>query len=226
MRLCTAGERVQSNETLTLPMPTNVSKPIKLKLDKKFNEIITLIQNDFDFIKAKSVETEIDKIVLDDILELSKEEKWIIDDLVDYSIDLLENKERSKALYPILQEQTREYSKIIHKELNDFLDGQGVYANITTFRINPSNPLMMVKVSHDTLKKNTETSQVNLDAELQKIDQFLWSQKAQNIYFRRKLNYKVDNNIYLIRPNQRRFWSKSMALEDAAELILEILTGN
>jgi len=42
----------------------------------------------------------------------------------------------------------------------------------------------------------------------------------------KKLNYKTGDDIYIIRPNQRRFWSQSMALEDASELILEILNGN
>ncbi len=51
-------------------------------------------------------------------------------------------------------------------------------------------------------------------------------EKSRNIYFRKKLNYKNGENIYIIRPNQRRFWSQSMALEDTQELILEILNDN
>ena len=39
----------------------------------------------------------------------------------------------------------------------------------------------------------------------------------------RKLNYKTGNEIFIVRPNQRRFWTQSMAIEDASELILEIL---
>ena len=65
-----------------------------------------------------------------------------------------------------------------------------------------------------------------VDKELKQVDQQLWEKKASNIYFRKKLNYKTGNDIYIIRPNQRRFWSQSMALEDASELILEILNGN
>ncbi len=49
--------------------------------------------------------------------------------------------------------------------------------------------------------------------------------KPQIFSLEKKLNYSIGNDIYIIRPNQRRFWSKSMALEDASELINEILTG-
>ena len=85
---------------------------------------------------------------------------------------------------------------------------------------------MMVKLSFAKEGQEAYVSHEPIDTELKKIDQYLWEEKARNIYFRKKLNYKTGNDIYLIRPNQRRFWSQSMALEDASELILEILTGN
>lgn len=61
---------------------------------------------------------------------------------------------------------------------------------------------------------------------LKNLDQYLWEERASSIYFRKKLNYKRGDDIYIIRSNQRRFWSQSMVLEDASELILEILNGN
>ena len=85
---------------------------------------------------------------------------------------------------------------------------------------------MMIKISHDSVKNELITSDEAVGSELKKIDQLLWEKKSQNIYFRKKLNYKKGNDIYIIRPNQRRFWSRSMALEDASELILELLTEN
>jgi hypothetical protein len=81
----------------------------------------------------------------------------------------------------------------------------------------------MIKISFDSERKEITESGENVAIELKKIDKKLWEEKATNIYFRKKLNYKTDNDIYIIRPNQRRFWSQSMALEDASELILEIL---
>lgn len=64
-----------------------------------------------------------------------------------------------------------------------------------------------------------------VDDELEELDRNLWEKEATNIYFRKKLNFKIDNDIYMVRPNQRRFWSQSMALEDSSELIVEILNG-
>jgi hypothetical protein len=83
----------------------------------------------------------------------------------------------------------------------------------------------MIKLSHEKVKKSVSISNEFIDKELKKLDQYLWEQKATNIYFRKKLNYKAGDDIYIIRPNQRRFWSQSMAFEDASDLILEILNG-
>jgi hypothetical protein len=85
---------------------------------------------------------------------------------------------------------------------------------------------MMIKISFNEKKNKTFQSNEFIDEELKKLDKHLWEEKATNIFFRKKLNYKTGNDIYIIRPNQQRFWSQSMALEDASELILEILNEN
>ena len=82
---------------------------------------------------------------------------------------------------------------------------------------------MMIKLSFGDNKNDIIKSKENLDEELRQLDKILWQKKATNIYFRKKLNYKTGNEIFIVRPNQRRFWTQSMAIEDAAELILEIL---
>ncbi|MGN6264549.1 MAG: hypothetical protein ACTHM5_02700, partial [Ginsengibacter sp.] len=95
----------------------------------------------------------------------------------------------------------------------------------TVYNISRFTPLMMIKLSHSESKREIEMSPEQVDDELQVLDKYLWEKKATNIYFRKKLNYKKGDDFYIVRPNQRRFWSKSMALEDASGLILEILNG-
>lgn len=220
-------ERVQANETLTLPMPTNINKNVILKLEQKFDKLIKLIQDDFDFVKTKPIESEINKIILQDLFLFSDSDKWAIDDLNNYSIDLFERQEKSNALYPVTENQPKEYAQIIAQELNEFLDGQDLFVNTTIYKVNgmESSPLMMIKLTHEKVKKEVFISDENVADELKNLDKGLWDKKATNIYFRKKLNYKKGDDIYIIRPNQRRFWSQSMALEDASELILEILNG-
>jgi len=170
----------------------------------------------------KSIENEVNEIILNC---LSENERFIVQHLLN-NIELFHKQEKSIALYPILQEQVIDYCKIICSELNDFLDGQDLFANATIFEnINRNSPLMMIKLTHEKAKREIYFSPEKVDSELKKIDEHLWDKKAQNIYFRKKLNYSKGDDIYIIRPNQRRFWSQSMASEDASELILEMLNG-
>ena len=162
-----------------------------------------------------------------ELYQLSKDNLVLINDTLELSIDLFYKQEKSLALKPVVKEQTNKYAQIISSELNEFLKGQNVFVNATIYSLKDlkSSPLMMIKLSHENTKKDISFSNERIDEELKKLDQYLWKKKAKNIYFRKKLNYKKGDDIYIIRPNQRRFWSQSMAFEDASELILEILNG-
>lgn len=186
---------------------------------KLFDE--KLYSKDF-YTVNKSVENEINEIILSC---LSENEQYIVQHLLN-TIELFHKQEKSVSLYPITEIQVKEYSELISQEINDFLDGQELYANLTVYNISRFTPLMMVKLTFDKRKKEITTSKEFVDEELKKLDQHLWEKKSSSIYFRKKMNYKTGDDIYIIRPNQRRFWSQSVALEDASELILEILNGN
>ncbi|WP_212901056.1 HsdM family class I SAM-dependent methyltransferase [Capnocytophaga canimorsus] len=162
-----------------------------------------------------------------ELYELSKNDAILIDDCIKFSVDLFYNQVKSVALKPVLKDQPKEYAQILTSELNKFLDEEGLFANATIYSSNDlkSSPLMMIKLTHNEQKKEIYVSNELIGKELKKIDQYLWEKKSKNIYFRKKLNYTIGNDIFIIRPNQRRFWSKSMAYEDASGLILEILNG-
>lgn len=196
-----------------------LSKEQKEHIVKLFDE--KLYNKEF-YTVNKSVENEINEIILSC---LSENEQYIVQHLLN-NIELFHKQEKSVSLYSITEIQVEEYSKLFSQEINGFLDGQHLYANLTMYNISRFTPLMMVKLTFDKKKKEVKLSNEFVDKELKKLDQYLWEKKSSSIYFRKKLNYKAGDDIYIIRPNQRRFWSKSMALEDSSELILEILNGN
>lgn len=170
----------------------------------------------------KYIENRINEIILSC---LSVNEQYIVQHLLN-NIELFHKQEKSVSLYSITEIQVKEYSRLISQEINDFLDGQELFANLTVYNISRFTPLMMVKLTFDKKKTEVKLSNEFVDKELKKLDQRLWEKKSSSIYFRKKLNYQAGDDIYIIRPNQHRFWSQSMALEDASELILEILNGN
>lgn len=223
-------EQIMKNEYLSIPI--NLNKHQILEIIKSTNNYVDKVKTiNFleDIIETQKIESNfknnIEKIICQS-LQISQRDIMVLNDTIDNNLDLFHNREKSKALLPISSLEIEEFGKLICNELTDFLEGQDIYVNATMFNIQRFSPLMMIKISFDTSPKEIFESQEFVNDELKKIDNHLWKKEATNIYFRKKLNYKTGDDIYIIRPNQRRFWSQSMALEDASELILEILNEN
>ena len=226
-------EQIMKNEYLSIPL--NLDEKEERSIVDLSNLILDRLQSR-SMINHLSAGNELENFILkninniDNIIYESFNLNWVdatlIDDTIHYSLDLFHKQDKSVATYPVSQNQTMEYGETITSELNDFLDGQDLYTNVTVYKSNPYTPLIMIKLSFTEKQQNVLKSSEQIDKELRKLDQHLWKEESRNIYFRKKLNYRFGNDIYIIRPNQRRFWSNSMAIEDASELILEILNEN
>lgn len=218
-------ERVQSNEMLELPA---IIEKIELKNIEKISsildEIISIKKSNEVNQDITDLEKQIDQIIYKDILKLTEDEQIIIQDTLNYSLDLFENKEKSKAVLPVKDIDT--YSKRVTKELNEWLDDVDLKVSATHYTININCPLYIVKLTFGNQLEETKTSKENLYKELKKIDQYLLDEDTPGLYFRKKLNYYDNNDVYIIKPNQRRFWSETAAMEDYRTLLIEISKGN
>ncbi len=220
-------ERVSFEELLSIPFLLLDEEKVS-RISKLVSTIINIKKlpiSEFKSFSIKELESKIDNVIYD-ILNLSPADISTIHDTLNYNLDLFENQEKSKALHAVSQKQIIQYGDKISQELNDFFDGEDLWLNYTIYSINKFTPLMMIKLTFNNTIKEHIISKESISEELKKMDRYLWEKQSTNLYFRKKLNYKTENDIYIIRPNQRRFWSESMALEDASELILEILNGN
>ena len=217
-------EQIMKNEFLTLPY--SINETIKYQLVAVFDKISLLKKLD-EKNGSKSdishLEKEIDQIICNDVLKLSKEEQIIIQDTLNYSLDLFEKQERSQAVFPVINSD--DYTNRLSKELNEWLDDVNLKVSITIYDINRNCPLYMIKISFGNEQKSIFKSKENIYDELKRIDKSLWEEEGQNLYFRKKLNYYDNNNVYIIKPNQRRFWSQTAAMEDSKELLIEIGNG-
>lgn len=215
-------EQIMKNEFLTLPYSLN--EVLKNNLITIFDDIYNIIKNDEENGSKSSIshlEEEIDQIIYNDILELSKEEQIIINDTLNYSLDLFENKEKSDAIKPVIK--SNHYYTRISKELNNWLDDVSLKTSVTHYKIPFNCPLYLIKISFGSEYKKPILSEENIYQELKTLDKKLWEEEAQNLYFRKKVNYYDGDDVYIVKPNQRRFWSETAAMEDSKSIIAEIL---
>ncbi len=213
-------ERSQSNETLQLPSILSANKKDLMHLSGIVEQIRKQKQQDV-FKDTTELEKQADDFILTKILNLSENERMCIQDTLDYSMDVFDKQEKSKALRPIID--SKPYTNAICSILDDFLKSQDVYTSGTVYKNTPNAPLAIIKISFGNKKNEISESSLSFYNELMTLNEKLWEEKGYGIYFRKKLNYYDGDDIYLIRPNQRRFWTQSAAMADASELILEIL---
>ena len=219
-------EQIMSNEFLFLPYLFEEKKVAK-KLSSIIDEIISIKKADENNVSKTDIsylEKEIDQIIYNDVLKLTDDEQIIIQDTLDYSLDLFEKKEESNAVRPVLE--INDYINRITKELNEWLDDVDLKVSATKYSIDKNCPLYMVKLSFGNKQKETQTSKEDIRKELKKIDQFLFDENSPGLYFRKKLNYYEGDDVYIIKPNQKRFWSQTAAMEDSKTLLIEIAKGN
>ncbi len=221
--LCSASigierEEIKPNEIYKLPF--SLSKENLYYLAEMYDRMCSeseILNNNL-----KEQEKQIDEYIFK-CFNFSKDENLIVDNFVEFTIPLL-IKRYHYVLGPTNLKEIQDYAAKVSQHLNDFLQNQNLYANCTIFeKVNHFSPLMITKVTFEDTEKAVLKSIVQIDDILKDLDKELWQKKATNIYFRKKLNYKTGNDIFIIRPNQKRFWTQSMAIEDASELILEIL---
>jgi hypothetical protein len=218
-------ERINLNELLTIPcVLEDLNEVIKEKLSDIFDKIISIKKSNKVNQDISHLEKQIDQIIYNDILKLSEDEQIIIQDTLNYSLDLFEKQEKSKAVLPVHNIDV--YSKRVTTELNEWLEDVDLKVSATHYNINSNCPLYMVKLSFGNQQKETEISKEDIYNELKTLNHKLWNEEAQNLYFRKKLNYYDNEDVYIIKPNQRRFWSETAAMEDYRTLLIEISKGN
>lgn len=163
------------------------------------------------------IRRQIDNFIL---RKLTNEERILIEQAV-LNIDLFKNQGRSDALLP-----NHDYVPYVNRlcsQINMILDSNSLYANGTTYAISPHSVLSVVKISFDQYSHGVIKSTEDINVIISLLSEQIWKAKGQNVFFRKKLTYYDENNIYIIRPNQKRFWTEAMAMDDATEITIEIL---
>lgn len=215
---------ILDNELYALPNVFGfLNDDIKQKILILIDEIISIKKSDEVNQDISHLEKQIDQIIYKDILKLTEDEQIIIQDTLNYSLDLFEKQEKSKAVLPVNNIEV--YSKRVTKDLNDWLDDIDLKVSAIHYSIDKNCPLYLVKLSFGNQQRETITSKEDIYKELKTLDKKLWHEEAQHLYFRKKVNYFDGDDVYIIKPNQRRFWSETAAMEDSKDLLIEIGNG-
>lgn len=220
-------ETVKPNEILDLP---NLCFP--LPEDKKeaiiqcIDEIIAIKKQNLPSYSTEAIEKRIDSLFYE-ALGLTDNEIVLIEDLINLTLDSFQNRKESIAFKPCTDHEMQTYGRYISQSINEFLKfGSQMATWVSTFPVRANTPLNIIalRLNNENEAGHVEMSNDNLDILLKEISAYTYRQYAESIYYRKYVKYYVGDTTYIIKPNEKRFWSRSLAMNDADEIIADILS--
>ncbi len=221
-------ELVNSNEVLNLPnlflsLPENAQAHIVGLVD----EIIALKKTQLvQPHQIESLERQIDEAFYQ-ALGYTENERILIEDLIANNLDVFQEKQKSKAYTPSNLDEDQKHASLLCKTLNEFLKlGSQNTCWATTYETSRHVPLKVVALHFNSEKiagtvANGQTA--GLHETLKIIEANTYQKYSESLYFRKFVRYFTGDRVYIIKPNQKCFWSRAQALNDADEIIAEVL---
>lgn len=228
--------RNQNNSILGVPaiifgMSKNVINTLSFKVDEiisiRSSNEVEMNENE----RIKYIQNEIDEILYKE-LKLSTYEKALINDVLNYSVALHKRYKESNAEGVVEPKNgIVPYVKALAKTINSFLkhSKKSVWVEIiegkNQFETSRLIAIHLNNNHNNDLYKITKDN--NVSKLLYEINKFVYEEHSESIYYRKIVKYYKNkkNTIYLIKPNQKRFWCISQALNDADNIILDLVNN-
>ena len=216
---------ILKSDLLNLPLvlPERDSTEYK-ELLSLYDEMKYVLKNKKFLDKSKLLYQKIDSILFN-LFKLNNIEKNLVLDTVNYTIDFFQKRESSHATLPVNDKVLIEYIKNSFILLNAVVVGIDKYFNSNIY--SGSNELKIVSFMLQTESGENIIKVVRDNLELNKILDYLSSYIIEegytNIYLQRIIRIFNGNTIYLIKPNEKRYWTKIAAYKDTDDTIAEIL---
>lgn len=216
---------ITSVEVLNIPSP----------FDGLSAESRNIIVKCFDLLYSESSKAVLNTIEiknLEDIVEnefekafsLSERDIVYVNDTLDYNFGIFQKGINAVGYHRVLQEELRLYANTLQKSFSRLLKGTGLYTNVTVYAGKINEPLQLIVLDFGSDKGGVEEgSAAEFKDALCKIDKYLWERQAESIYMSKTLKYYDGTHAYVIKPNQKRFWSCMQAYDDAASIVNDFL---
>ncbi len=159
-------------------------------------------------------------------LNIKANERYLIEDLVDVKMQLIDGKVTKDALRNPTPAEIGDYTTVLQDELDAFLgNDEGLRHRCSVLHDDISGMVQIELVEAASIQLRPAAQQVSAATarELAKARQELRRDYGQWLYFDRNLRVYKGNRTFILKPFQRVHWLRSQALIDADEIIAETL---
>jgi hypothetical protein len=214
-------DEVRKEDLLRLPVPTEDEESIS-----KVIELEGQLRSARTEGEQNRLQNRLNGLVYD-LYGLDESERVLVEDAVEYTVGLRMRGEASGALARPSVPQLRSYSAHVIDVIAPYLESQGGQGLSVRVPDVGAAPLAVVEFTEGRVQKQEAKFQVvpeqNLDAILEKIAGQLPHEVAENVYTQRVLRIYAGKDLYVVKPAQRRYWSRSAGLSDGDAILAEHL---
>lgn len=152
-------------------------------------------------------------------LELSDNEKIIVQDVLQYGLELLKKGERAEAslMYPS-PEQLTSFGNVFCQNLNSIYQSGG-----NAFR--PLVPIEHIAFICYPFIYGSEIEPSINPPDVENSLEVLLRDKRKSVEFQRVVRFYQNDIVYLIKPKMLRYWLKSVALRDATDVMQDLIAS-
>lgn len=207
-----------------------------------FEEIVLLYQKRNELLGGtydadiEKVKERIDELVFD-IYDVVPMEQQLVKDMVDYEIKFFEwsqskrrrtddNDEKAKPVRPPEKQMLSEYAQAFIEVATSLLHYQNQTLNAIVYQDHAPLNVVEFKLvdTADAQDVRSISESKELHDLLYKLDRRLWERQASTLYTRRHVRIYDGPRFYLVRPSERRLWTRSQAYADAGGFVAELLS--
>jgi hypothetical protein len=205
-----------------------------------FEEIVLLYQKRNELLGGgyeediKEAKDRIDELVFD-IYDIVPMEKQLVKDMVNYEIEFFEwskrktrrtNEAKARPVQPPEASMLEEYAQTFIEVAKSLLNYQNQTLNARIYQ--DGAPLSVVEFelvqTVDAQAVRFISNSLELHNLLYKLDRRLWERQASTLYTRRHVRIYDGPRFYVVRPSERRLWTRSQAYTDAGNFVAQILS--
>lgn len=155
----------------------------------------------------------------DSTLELSNNEKIIVQDILQYGLNLLKEGEKAEAsVTKPSAEQLASFGAVFCQNLNTIYQSEG-----NEFR--PLEPIEHIAfICYPFIYGDETVPEINPPATLNDLETLL-REKRRAVEFQRVVRLYQNDIVYLIKPKMLKYWLKSVALRDATDVMQDLIAS-
>jgi len=160
---------------------------------------------------------------------LTRDEQILVDDAINYTLDYFRlgvRSEAAKRTWNGIDDERflSEYLQVARKTLEGSFGKQFksiIFQGTAPLRVVALD--LIEDINGSTQSLVVKKSEHELEQALSQINEYLAEQLSQNVFILRNARAFIGKTIYIIKPDQRRHWTKSSALRDADEIYSDIM---